>query len=1172
MAIVPLTLTDSQGYIWDIYSNGSISGGTNDAYDGGFVITSYTPSSTTVLEEESGREIVFQPTVVATDISLERKIYVPTGTTYGYARFLDSITNTGSTVQTFTLTINSNLGSDGNEQFKLTSDGGTTLEATDSWIITDDSLAGATGGDSAVAHVFNLAGATGVTTATYTGGNIAYTYQLSLNPGETKSIMHFGVQSASNVDIQTVVNFIASGDSQIYTGLSTAELQQLVNFEAVVPVSTYAMTSSSLSHTEGENISFTVTRTGDLSAAGSVGYTISGTGSAQATADDFVLSSLSGTVQFAAGVQTQTVTIALSQDTTLEADETFQVTLSNGVNGAVSSTASSATGTIINDDPVLLTANSDMYNGTTVDDFVNGSLGDDTMHGLDGNDRLFGGSGDDMLFGETGNDTLEGGLGDNFLYGGSGNDTLYATSKLGSVGELMTNSNQTVIASTGQSLSISLTAPEAIDGTTATVEGLVSRSASQSGAVNIAYIIDYSGSMSSAFGGTSVGDQNGDGSSNELIDAAIASYKSLTTSLLSTGFDGSNVALIPFSDAASVLYTGVMDADTNANGVKDVVDSLVTLDSYSGTNFTSALDQAVTWFTGRSGLNYIFFVSDGYPNDTNYQTQVQTLINSAGINATIKALGLGSGASLTALDLVDDYTANSTAIRVDDTDALTAGLVASPVSSADIDRVELYKDGVLIQTIAASSLISTPLGLKFTADIAGLIQADNTITAKVIATDTDSTALSVSQNIATGAGTNTLFGGSGSDMLVSGSGSDYLNGGSGSDTASYELAASGVTVNLSLLGMQNTIGGGVDTLVYMENLLGSSYADTLTGDALGNIINGGAGNDTINGAAGNDIINGGAGNDIIDGNAGNDKLIGGAGVDTLTYETATAAVAVNLGITTAQATGGSGSDTISQFENLTGSGYNDILVGDTLANTIIGGAGNDTINGGGGNDIVNGGAGNDKLIGGAGVDTLTYETATAAVTVNLGLTVAQATGGSGSDTISQFENLTGSNHHDTLTGNALANAINGGAGNDWMNGAAGGDVLTGLAGNDTLIGGGGNDRLSGGAGVDSFVFNAALSATGNKDTITDFVAADDTISLENAIFAKLTTTGALSAANFVASSSGNAVDANDYVLYNTTSGVLSYDADGNGAGAAVAFALLGTSTHPTITAADFVVI
>ena len=108
------------------------------------------------------------------------------------------------------------------------------------------------------------------------------------------------------------------------------------------------------------------------------------------------------------------------------------------------------------------------------------------------------------------------------------------------------------------------------------------------------------------------------------------------------------------------------------------------------------------------------------------------------------------------------------------------------------------------------------------------------------------------------AGNNVLTGGAGNDTLVGGLGDDTLDGGAGTaDTASYAPANSGVTVSLVTAGPQDTLGAGIDTLVGIENLIGSAFNDTLTGDSLANRIDGGAGDDTIEGGAGNDILIGG---------------------------------------------------------------------------------------------------------------------------------------------------------------------------------------------------------------------------------------------------------------------------------------------------------------------------
>ena len=115
--------------------------------------------------------------------------------------------------------------------------------------------------------------------------------------------------------------------------------------------------------------------------------------------------------------------------------------------------------------------------------------------------------------------------------------------------------------------------------------------------------------------------------------------------------------------------------------------------------------------------------------------------------------------------------------------------------------------------------------------------------------------------------------------------------------------------------------------------------------------------------------------------------------------------------------------------------------------------------------------------------------------------------------------------------------------------------------------------MTGGAGYDYFVFDSALNTATNVDRITDFSPADvlspgDTIRLENAIFTALATPGRLAAAAFHTGAAAH--DASDRIIYNSASGVLSYDADGTGAAAAIHFATLSPAL--AITNADFVVI
>ncbi|MBO9698484.1 MAG: hypothetical protein J7499_20010, partial [Sphingopyxis sp.] len=187
-------------------------------------------------------------------------------------------------------------------------------------------------------------------------------------------------------------------------------------------------------------------------------------------------------------------------------------------------------------------------------------------------------------------------------------------------------------------------------------------------------------------------------------------------------------------------------------------------------------------------------------------------------------------------------------------------------------------------------------------------------------------------------------------------------------------------------------------------------------------------------------------------------LDGAGGVDTAYYANATAGVTVDLTISGPQATGGAGSDTLLNIENLTGSAFDDKLTGDGGANLLSGGGGNDTLLGGGGDDTLRGGAGDDVLDGGAGYDFVDYNDAKSAVTVSLAVTGPQTTGGSGQDTLIGIEGLLGSTFADVLTGDDGANKLFGGNGND---------TLRGGAGDDTLDGGNGDNILEGGDGFDT---------------------------------------------------------------------------------------------------------
>ncbi|MGX7897082.1 tandem-95 repeat protein, partial [Tsuneonella sp. HG222] len=203
----------------------------------------------------------------------------------------------------------------------------------------------------------------------------------------------------------------------------------------------------------------------------------------------------------------------------------------------------------------------------------------------------------------------------------------------------------------------------------------------------------------------------------------------------------------------------------------------------------------------------------------------------------------------------------------------------------------------------------------------------------------------------------------------------------------------------------------VDTFSY--SLVGGGTADVIV------TVQGTDGYDTLLGSAGNDNLRAGLFDDVLIGGLGSDALDGGAGTDTASYAGDPGAVFVNLTLGRGYANSSFG-DTYTSIENVTGSIFNDFLIGDTGVNRLEGGAGNDTIIGGLGADV---------LIGGPGVDTLSFEDNSGTVFVNL-LTGMGYNNAAQGDTYSGFENVIGGLFDDTIIGDNGNNRLDGAMGAD----------------------------------------------------------------------------------------------------------------------------------------------
>jgi len=390
-------------------------------------------------------------------------------------------------------------------------------------------------------------------------------------------------------------------------------------------------------------------------------------------------------------------------------------------------------------------------------------------------------------------------------------------------------------------------------------------------------------------------------------------------------------------------------------------------------------------------------------------------------------------------------------------------------------------------------------------------------------------------------GNDTLQGENGDDLLIGGTGNDTLDGGKGSDTVSYADADPAPAMSFLMINLNGSawvLGPNpspwTDTLVSIENAIGSVGVDWMVGTTGDNQFHGGAGNDRIEGKGGADVLDGGDGddtlitdsyfsatepgslmiggdgddgissgnsNDTMLGGAGNDRLSvtnfattrvvdGGTGVDTLSFSdngftNFSSGVIVDLNKTGSQTVASGVTLTIAGVENLVGSKAGDTLIGDANANVLSGGDGD---------DLLIGGAGNDTLDGGAGSDTVSYADADPVgmfgfLMINLSGQYVSVIGPGGGpvDTLASIENAIGSTGADWFVGTSGDNVFVGGAGNDHFDGKGGADVMDGGDGNDgintlgifgaaapgsLMIGGEGGDSIQSGNSNDTMLGGA----------------------------------------------------------------------------------------------------
>ena len=266
------------------------------------------------------------------------------------------------------------------------------------------------------------------------------------------------------------------------------------------------------------------------------------------------------------------------------------------------------------------------------------------------------------------------------------------------------------------------------------------------------------------------------------------------------------------------------------------------------------------------------------------------------------------------------------------------------------------------------------------------------------------------------------------------------------------------------------MGNGDDQMVLEDHVVTPAQmtggdGDDLLGGGLGeDTLDGGANSDRLIGGGAKDTLIGGDGDDYLEGGAGGDTLNGGVGTDQVTYENSNVGVIFNPNGKQGGYVGTGGDaegDTLISIEQITGSHYDDQLIGNQKQGSLLEGLdGIDVLQGGAADDLLIGGGRGDTLNGGGGNDTISYLTSAGQVTVSLALGFGFGGDATG-DGYSSIENVQGTAGNDGLYGNGAGNILMGWYGDDRLAGGAGFDTIYAGGGSDTVFALGDGDQLDG---------------------------------------------------------------------------------------------------------------
>ncbi|MFT6911813.1 MAG: Ca2+-binding RTX toxin-like protein [Paracoccaceae bacterium] len=965
----PVTLNDGDGFVWDFQSMGGVINGTGNTFDGAFLALDF-PNVYNAEAALNNRMYTIEGASWSNpSVALSRNLYVPDDD--GWARFVNSATNTSNTATTYTFSIYSDLGFDLNTRIEASSSGDLVADTSDDWFVASNGPT-ASGPDLGVV-IGNGNGGLDPSLLTHSGDDITFEYTVELAAGETASIMFFAVQATNSTTMSDTIALLSADlPEDVLVGLSPEILDSIVNYnlEPSVPAQIIyngngledfmiGATEDEIFYAESGDDVVLALSGDDIVYAGSGNDVVMGAEGADrligeggqdvlnGDAGDDNISGDSGTsgvlVSGAVPVTETGVDLAL----TIHAPQAAQGQALNftGTIGRVAPAAAEANFVYVIDTSASMAttfagaeAAGDLNGDGRAGDMIDVVIA--SYSAL--NDALIAGGygGADLAivtFDQTVSVSYTGFVGGAVptalaTLSPSGSSEYesalnQAVTSFGSMGE---GANYVFFASDGPP-SFAISSPAATtlidpDGLNATVRAI--------GLNNNSVIPEL--------------DRLDDGIANNSAQL-ITAPSQLTAALLKGLVESSEIAQLVVTVNGDVVAT-LMPDDLNASPL--------------GLSFDIEVPDVVL---GPDDVVSVRLVaSDEAATELLLSFQAVAPEDAAGNDV----LSGGAGADMLRGDSGDDVLIGGT-----DDDHLDGGLGNDDLAGGTGNDSLFGGAGndILSGGAGADWLNGGPGGrdlVSYAGSEAGVI--------------VDLQAQSASGGHAAGdflVGFEGIVGSSFSDILTGdaldntfrpGLGADQIFGGEGFDIIDYSDAEVGVIVNVNhAAGLQKTGSVDKDFLDSIEGIIGSRFEDRLLGTTSDEMFEGGSGDDIIRGKGGSDTMSGGHGNDKLFGDIGTDIMHGGAGNDRLKSLNGDDLLYGDQGddIITAGggddiAYGGSGSD------ELRGGTGNDFLYGEGGADVLLGGNNSDWLEGGAGNDRLKGDSGGDTLIGGAGDDIL----------------------------------------------------------------------------------------------------------------------------------------------------------------------------------------------------------